>query len=293
MTTAVSPEPARAHIDHTCSLDQSDLHLLCTLVSRGCTVQEAARWVGCKLAEIRHQRDTNDAFRRQLAQAKMKAKLAPLRAMQRAMKKDWRAAAWFLERTQPEKFARRNHRAFTQKQVNALIKDITSIVGEESVSKVKIDRTSSRVEAAIRYAFHAHNDMNRTAAELDNAMHHHDMKSPRYCPTLTDFSVIPPLASGASPNLPPPTPAVRTQPTGGTDCRPNVINNRTGPTRPIVGAAQPQEAMQIQAHRDSVTPAARGTPQSPTPPQRAHSPVARQDTPQTGHHTSPRGRSPT
>ena len=160
------------------------------------------------------EREANEWFRRKLARAKMKADLAPLRAMQRAMLKDWRAAAWFLERTQPEKFGRRNHRAFTQKQANALVKDITSIVGEELTSGPLIDRLSSRIEAAVRYACHAHNDMNRTAAELGRAMKHHDMKSPRYSPTLADFPdrFHSPKSNGAARSTPP-SPPTKSRPT--------------------------------------------------------------------------------
>ena len=275
MITAASPEPSVGTADRPQGLDESDLRQFCLLVSRGCSVKEAASCVDCKLSDLRHERETNGWFRRKLARAKIKAKLAPLRAMQKAMLKDWRAAAWFLERTQPEKFGRRTHRAFTQKQANALIKDVTSIIGEESISKWKFDRTSSRVEAAIRYACRAHNDINRTAAELGRAMKHHDMKSPRYSPALTDFSVdLPapksngaarntppapplstasrtttlPLASGASPNLMPPTPPHKKEPARqhamarGTDCRPNVTGNPAGAAQPIVDAAHPQEA---------------------------------------------------
>jgi hypothetical protein len=198
MLAAVSPELSPTHTDRPQPVAESDLRLLCTLVSRGCSIKEAARYVGCALSEIRRERETNEWFRRKLARAKMKANLAPIRAMQQAMLKDWRAAAWFLERTQPEKFGRRNHRAFTQKQANALIKDITSIVGEEVASEIVFNRLSSRIEAAVRYACHAHNDMNRTAAELGHAMRHHDMKSPRYSPALAKFSFTSPSGSGAS-----------------------------------------------------------------------------------------------
>ena len=182
---AAAPAPSPA-------LDEPDLRQLCLLVSRGCTVPEAARCLGLKLADLRHERDTNDRFRRKLARAKMKARLAPLRAMQKAMLKDWRAAAWLLERTQPEKFARRNHRAFTQKQAAALVQDVARIVAEEVASKPATDRLNSRLEAAIRYACHAHNDTHRTAAQLRRAMHHHAQKTP--------------LASSASSNPPPITP---------------------------------------------------------------------------------------
>ena len=201
-------EPSARHTDRPQPLDESDLRTICTLVARGCTIKEAARCVGCALSDIRRERESNEWFRRKLARAKMKANLAPIRAMQRAMLKDWRAAGWFLERTQPEKFARRNHRAFTQKQATALVKDITSIIGEEVASKYTFDRLSSRIEAAVRYACHAHNDMNRTAAELGKAMRHHDMKSSRYSPALAPSPFAPPLASSASSNLPPraPTP---------------------------------------------------------------------------------------
>lgn len=240
-----------AHTDQPRTVPESDLRLLCTLVSKGCTIKEAARYVGCKLADIRCERETNERFRRRLARAKMKAELAPLRAMQRAMLKDWRAAAWFLERTQPEKFGRRSHRAFTQKQAKALIKDLTGIIGEEVATERLFDRLSSRVEAAVRYACHAHNDTNRTAAELGKVMRHHDMKSPRYSPAIGPFPPVypappanstaaskpatnsepttpkspppnhnspprpqqpPSLASGASPNQPPPTPPHKADP---------------------------------------------------------------------------------
>jgi len=197
MSTSLHADQAPSRLGRPRALNEAKRREVCALVSRGCGIKEAARYVGCAPSTIHRERQANEKFRRRLARAKMKANLSPLRAMQQAMKTDWRAAAWFLERTQPEKFARRNHRAFTQKQANALINDITKILGQELASQHLIDRLATRIEAAVRYACHAHNDTRRTAAELDRAMHHHDKKTHRN---------LPPLASGASPNRPPQPP---------------------------------------------------------------------------------------
>lgn len=267
---------------------ESELRTVCALVARGCTLKEAARYVGCKLSEIRHEREASASFRQQLVKARIKANLAPLRAMQRAMLKDWRAAAWYLERTHPEKFGRRNHRAFTQKQASLLIKDLANIISEEVSSPVVSERVCARIEAAVRYTTHAHNDTKRTGPELRQAMRHYDRKSRSVRPTPAEAPPVVPRASSTpsppskttpapsatkpqSPYRNPPTtpqqtnnrptlqihevfdyegplpdfdfatpePPSSSSTTGGTDCRPNVIDKSTSATRPIVGAAKP------------------------------------------------------
>ena len=256
--------------DQPDALDETQLRQICALVARGCTVKEAARCFGCGLSAIRHAREANDWFRRKLARAKSKANQSPLRAMQRAMAKDWRAAAWFLERTQPERFGRRSHRAFTNKQAGALIKDLTSIVGEEITSLRVFERISKRLEAAIRYALHAHNDTQRTAAELGRVMRHHDNKSPRYSPFLGPYPTITPhtqapLASDASEftrrgeNLPP-KPATTPTPFPTTNLG-TLTTNRSTPT----ATNHPQTVSHPPRHTNQSTPQTIPLPKLSTP----------------------------
>src|SRR5688572_5706903 len=76
-------------------------------VASGLTLDEAARYVGCSPKTIRRESDRDASFRNELGDAELAAQSEPLRIMRQAASTHWRAAAWLLERTDPERFARR------------------------------------------------------------------------------------------------------------------------------------------------------------------------------------------
>src|SRR3972149_3390604 len=90
------------------ALDELKRREICALVSAGCGIAEAARYVGCNPVTIRREAPRNAEFHEPLRNADLRAELSPLQALRQAAHTHWRAAAWFLERTQPDRFGRRN-----------------------------------------------------------------------------------------------------------------------------------------------------------------------------------------
>jgi len=165
-TTATPlPRPGRPR-----SLDEAKRREICALVSAGCRIVDAARYVHCAPSTIHRERRLNDEFRAQLRRAEVTAQLQPLRAMQKAVSTHWRAAAWMLERTQPDRFARQSPLAFGPKQARALIDDIVTIINEEILDSSRNDRLKKRVVAAMHYAMRAAWDTHRTNRNLRRAM---------------------------------------------------------------------------------------------------------------------------
>ena len=87
-------------------LDESKCREICALVTVGCSIQAAARYVGCSRNTIRREAARNEEFADLLRYAEIEARIRPVRTMQEASGTHWRAAAWLLERTQPEEYAR-------------------------------------------------------------------------------------------------------------------------------------------------------------------------------------------
>lgn len=95
------PPPGRPR-----ALDDAKRREVCALVSAGCGLELAARHVGCNSSTVRREARRNPDFRKQLRLARRECELAPLQAMHKACKRHWRAAAWLLERTRAERFAK-------------------------------------------------------------------------------------------------------------------------------------------------------------------------------------------
>ena len=87
-------------------LDESKCREICALITVGCSIQAAARYVGCSRNTIRREAARNEEFADLLRYAEIEARIRPVRTMQEASGTHWRAAAWLLERTQPEEYAR-------------------------------------------------------------------------------------------------------------------------------------------------------------------------------------------
>jgi hypothetical protein len=100
------------------SLDDAKLREIRALVSAGLTLAEAARYVGCSVRTIQRREKHDAQFRRDVSQARLSARLDPEKLMRQAASTHWRAAAWLLERTKPDRYARRSQAACTPEDLD-------------------------------------------------------------------------------------------------------------------------------------------------------------------------------
>lgn len=78
-------------------------------VRAGATLRLAAASAGISLDTLARWRKRFAAFADRLTEAEGKAAVRPLALIAEAAKRDWRAAAWLLERRFPEEYGRQRH----------------------------------------------------------------------------------------------------------------------------------------------------------------------------------------
>ena len=122
------PQPGRPR-----ALDEIKRREVCALISAGCSLRRAARYVGCSHTTIAREAKQNQDFRDRLHAAETQAQLHPLRAIRQAAATHWRAAAWWLERTQSD-FARRDPDCISIKRVRAILRNLLDIVSRETLA---------------------------------------------------------------------------------------------------------------------------------------------------------------
>jgi hypothetical protein len=120
LSPSIAPTPAsnrgRRRILTTLKCEE-----ICVLVAAGCAVEGAARHVGCAPKTIRREARRNPQFGAALHQAQMSAELNPLNAIRSAATRHWRAAAWLLERTNPQRFAPRGAEAIQPEELESFV----------------------------------------------------------------------------------------------------------------------------------------------------------------------------
>jgi hypothetical protein len=133
-------------------LDEIALREICALVSAGCGIEGAARYVGCAASTVRREALRNDDFGQQLRRAHLTAELAPLNAIREAAKRYWRAGAWLLERTNPQRFARQTLAFMKPDHLHEYKEILMEIIREETADTATSARIGHRVEALHRQA---------------------------------------------------------------------------------------------------------------------------------------------
>jgi hypothetical protein len=131
-------------------LDYSKRQKIIALVSNGSSRRMAARYVGCSPSTITRAALRDPDFARQLATAEQNAEIDALRALRFAARKDryWRAAAWLLERKNPEDFAQRPPNLFTSEEVAEMITSIVEVLCDE-VPEANCERAIQKLEELI------------------------------------------------------------------------------------------------------------------------------------------------
>lgn len=119
-------------------LDEGKRREILAILSVGCSQTMAASYVGCSRSTIRREAQREPKFADRLRRAVCNAEVGLIRNIRNAAKKEqyWRAAAWALERTFPEKYARRGPDVITSDQ----LRDILSQLAERIVQLLPADR---------------------------------------------------------------------------------------------------------------------------------------------------------
>ena len=159
-------------------LDEAKQREVCALVSAGAGIATAAKYVGCSRSTVYREAKQNEEFRVRLDRAKATACLSPLQAMRQACQHDWRAAAWMLERTDPERFGRPTRNTFGRRELSALTRDLLAIVRDEVDHPLQRDGVIERMRATLNYAMRHAWDPCRSGASLARAMRSFEKRNP-------------------------------------------------------------------------------------------------------------------
>ena len=114
-------------------LDETKRAVLLGILAVGCSRRTAASYVGCAVSTIQNTADRDPEFAERLQQAECQSEIAHLKSIQQAARKEqhWRAAAWTLERKNPEDFARRGPDVITAEEVKDVLAELARIVIDE------------------------------------------------------------------------------------------------------------------------------------------------------------------
>lgn len=157
------------------ALDEAKRREVSAFVAAGASLRQAAEYVGCSIDTIKREQKRNGDFDEQMRRATARAQLAPLQAMRQAVQTHWRAAAWMLERSDPEHFGRQKEH-FGAKELRALRRDLIDIFEEEIEMPTIRSRVVRRVKAAIDYAMRHAWDRQRTGSKLRGAMKYFEQR---------------------------------------------------------------------------------------------------------------------
>lgn len=113
-------------------LDDRKRQRIFGMIAMGCSRREAARSVGVHVSTIGRTMARDEKFASDIDEAELLARNRPLRAMYDAVDKHWRAAAWMLERSRPDEFARRKPNTYSQRDVREMVDRLL----EEALPKV-------------------------------------------------------------------------------------------------------------------------------------------------------------
>lgn len=139
-----------AHIGRPRALDEFKRREICALVSAGCGIGTAARYVGCNPVTIRREALRNPDFHERLRRAELAAELEPLQAMKRAASTHWRAAAWLLERSHPNRFGRRSAESVSPDQIESLMVQLGEAIAKELPDDATAERVARRIATMVQ-----------------------------------------------------------------------------------------------------------------------------------------------
>ena len=123
------------------------------VLTAGFTRQMAADYVGCSVPTLLNTAARDYRFANQIRQAEMHHQLAQLQTIERAGRDKWQAAAWLLERRNPDSFARRRSDGLTHEDLRATAAFVAELAFRELPAGAR-ERFWERIESHINTFVH-------------------------------------------------------------------------------------------------------------------------------------------
>jgi hypothetical protein len=135
-------------------LNEARQREICAIMSIGGTRAMAAYHVRCSVETIRRTALRDSRFRADLRKAEVDSEILYLRNIQAAAQdsKQWRSAAWALERLFPERYGRRQPHTITRAQLRHIVRRLGAGMVPEAHSAGTRRRALARVEKLVRAA---------------------------------------------------------------------------------------------------------------------------------------------
>jgi hypothetical protein len=112
-------------------LDDGKLREIAALMSAGFPLSGAAQYVGCSTRTIRRELKRNKEFAEKVRKNRLFAQLDPLNSIRNFGRTNWRAAAWLLERTYPERYGKQNPALVKPSDIFEFFEDFFEIIAKE------------------------------------------------------------------------------------------------------------------------------------------------------------------
>ena len=138
------------HLGRPFALDEAKQKTILAMLANGSSRRVAAAYVGCTPSTITRTAARDPEFDAALAHAEQNSEVRALRCLHNATRNEryWRAAAWLLERRNPDDFAAREPNVFTEQQVRQLFLRLLLLVAEETPQE-KLDQLMGRLDELV------------------------------------------------------------------------------------------------------------------------------------------------
>ncbi|NOY29461.1 MAG: helix-turn-helix domain-containing protein [Planctomycetes bacterium] len=120
-----------ANVGRPRALDEFKRREIAALLAAGSGIADAARYVGCSARTIRREALRNEDFHDTLRKAELSSQLEPLRTLRKAASSNWRAAAWLLERINPDRFAKHDARSIRIDELDSIVGQLVEMIAGE------------------------------------------------------------------------------------------------------------------------------------------------------------------
>jgi hypothetical protein len=111
---------------------------LCELLAESHTLEEASEAIGVSIRTVQRERKRDEDFDHEVLLALQKTP-DPLQLMEQAARKHWRAAAWLLERRNPEEYARKPVNTTSAKKLASALRFVQEMALEAVAGGVSPD----------------------------------------------------------------------------------------------------------------------------------------------------------